>query len=276
MHMIPAAFQLYLNSATRFSADKVEAMLTQAKSYFRYCEENALDAQSGFTARIFRERLRAQSKEPGVLQDAEQMLLLWAEFHSRHIPPDMEARLGFSRPGIVGPTGTLSFVPGRPDSEPLNQISLFADTGESAACREEWRASGNAMAQAMRGRGFSWKTQTAYLGSLRRFKKFLPPGTRLQDICADDADRHLDYMTHHQKLSPSSIRISTFGLKFWFQNILHQPPAAAFLKPMPATPRKPPVVFSPSEVKEFLAHAEGRMHLLFTLLYGCGMRLEEG
>lgn len=266
----------YLSGIPNLNPEDMALILVQAHRFFEYCHDSARDSKSEDSAQTFREWVTKQTSDEELLHQTNQALHYWTEYSNRYLSPTPELDLLTSRPGIVSASGTMSFLLAPLNREVTNQTFLFPKRVGTKAGESEWLKTCNDLAKEMQTRGMSWKTQASYLGNWKRFRKFISVDVRPCQVSWQDATSYHDYLLHEKKLSSASIRSSTFSLKFIFENILHSPLGAEFKKPMPLKPRKPPVVLSRKEVNDFLNHVEGPRHLLFSLLYGCGMRLNEG
>lgn len=276
MNTVAVDLSTYLSGIPNLKPEDISEILVQVDRFFEYCHNGARDPKSDDSAKTYRELATTQTKDARILHQTNQALYYWAEFHNRYLSPTPELDLLNSRPGFLTSKGSLSFLPIPEDQGCQNQIPLFPIELQSTDYDAAWQSTCNALTKEMQTRGFSWKTQHSYLGNLQRFQKFIATDTKPTQITWKDAENYLDHLLFERKLSSASIRSATFGLKYWFVHILHSPLDTAFKKPMRLKPRKPPVVFSKSEVNQFLAHVEGKRHILFSLLYGCGMRLSEG
>jgi site-specific recombinase XerD len=78
------------------------------------------------------------------------------------------------------------------------------------------------------------------------------------------------------KLSPSTINVAYYGIRFFFENTLEQEwTIFSLLKPVKN--RKLPVVLSAEEVNNILQHVYNPTYrMCLTLIYSCGLRISEG
>jgi integrase/recombinase XerD len=123
-------------------------------------------------------------------------------------------------------------------------------------------------------RGFSPKTQRAYIGAVRGLAEF---HRRSPDQLSEEEIRefflHLVNVKHAAR---STVTIHLCGIKFFFEKTLgRELPVLNLVRPR--TRVKRPVVLSTTEVKELLGlvrHPVCRMAL--TVIYSCGLRVSEG
>lgn len=123
-------------------------------------------------------------------------------------------------------------------------------------------------------RGFSPKTQKAYIGAVQRLAGFY---RRSPDQLSEEEIRefflHLVNVNHAAR---STVTIYLCGIKFFYEKTLGRDlPVLNLVRPPKRVKR--PVVLSTTEVKELLnmvRHPLCRMAL--TLIYSCGLRISEG
>jgi site-specific recombinase XerD len=76
------------------------------------------------------------------------------------------------------------------------------------------------MAQDMRLRDYSRKTQEAYAREARHFLKHV--GKEPRELVEEDLRAYFIYLKEERKLAPSSRNIAVHGLRFFFQHTLQQ------------------------------------------------------
>jgi site-specific recombinase XerD len=130
------------------------------------------------------------------------------------------------------------------------------------------------MIQDMELRGFSPKTQKAYIGAVRGLAGF---HRRSPDQLNDEEIRQffLD-LVNVKHAARSTVTIYLCGIKFFYEKTLRKDlPVLDLVRPRKRVKR--PVVLSTTEVKELLdlvRHPLCRMAL--TVIYSCGLRISEG
>ncbi len=128
---------------------------------------------------------------------------------------------------------------------------------------------------AIRSRQYSLKTEEAYVFWVRRYILFhgkehpsrLPP---------EAVATFINHQSVYEKSAASSIRQAMSALVFFHAHVLKQD--LPWIEGL-VSPKKPylqPVVMTPSEVARVIAQMEGTWALIARLLYGSGMRLNEG
>ncbi len=80
-------------------------------------------------------------------------------------------------------------------------------------------------------------------------------------------DQHVSASTQNQALS---------GILFLYRHVLLQPLGEVVVPPRARMPERVPVVLTPEEVRAVLAALDGVPKLVAMLLYGAGLRLQEG
>lgn len=275
MSSLSSRFYTYVSQALNSDEQTSSQLVQEIELYWGYCEHTLLAPESEQSMQVYHEWTAKSPQSEYRLHNIRQALLLWAEYHARYTKSQPKTDLLHSRPHYLGNDGRMKATPPNLVSD-TQQFSLFPSDGEAEQGNAIWLASSQALLAAMLSKGMAQKTQIGYLGTLQRFRDFLPRTQTPQDTKWSDAERFITLLMQHRKLSAASIRSATFGLKFWFENVLGKHLGDEFQKPIPLLPRKPIVVLSRQEVKQFLDSCDPKYQLLFSLLYGCGLRLNEG
>jgi integron integrase len=151
--------------------------------------------------------------------------------------------------------------------------------GKTAAAFPDATAIHRKIREAIRIKHYSYSTEKTYREWFQRFYDYLKK-TRNKDwetqgADEDDVRDFLTYLAVKQHVSSSTQNQAFNALLFLFRNVLQMD-----LKEIGQTVRakrgpKLPVVLSPDEVRQVLAHLSGRNLLLVHVLYGTGLRLME-
>lgn len=127
---------------------------------------------------------------------------------------------------------------------------------------------------AIRVRGYSRRTETAYVGWIRRFVRF--HGLRHpRELGEADVSRFLTYLAVERKVSASTQNQALSALLFLYRNVLKQELKWLDDVVRARRPARLPVVLSRTEVNAILVHLEGTPLLMASLLYGAGLRVLE-
>ena len=130
------------------------------------------------------------------------------------------------------------------------------------------------MVEEMQLRRLSPRTQTTYVRAMERLCKHC--GKAPPEIDKEEMRRYFLYLTNERKLSASTVNQTLCALKFFYEQVLKQE-WERFEIQWPRLPRKQPVVLSREEVLRLLAAVRNpQIRACLTLLYGCGLRLNEG
>ncbi len=127
------------------------------------------------------------------------------------------------------------------------------------------------MIQDMELRGFSPKTQEAYVGAVRGLAGF---HRRSPDRLSDEEIRefflHLLNVKHAAR---STVTIYLRGIKFFYEKTLGRDlPVLDLVRPRKRVKR--PVVLSNTEIKELLAPVRNPLcRMALTVIYSCGLRV---
>ncbi len=120
----------------------------------------------------------------------------------------------------------------------------------------------------------SLHTEDTYLSTIRRFIVF--HGKRHPASLGPEAVR--DYLTHlavEEHVAASTQNVARNALLFLYREVLGIPLSPPEDVAPARRPERLPVVFTPDEVKQLLAHLSGTPLLMASLLYGSGLRLME-
>jgi site-specific recombinase XerD len=129
------------------------------------------------------------------------------------------------------------------------------------------------MTRDMQIRGFSPKTQRAYLGGVSRIAKHYRMSPDL--LNEEQIRSYLHFLIEDRKLSQSYISQAYSGLKFLFEVTLKQDWEAWGI-PRSKKVKKLPVVLSQDEVARLLSATENIKHrALMMVIYSGGLRVSE-
>lgn len=128
--------------------------------------------------------------------------------------------------------------------------------------------------EAIRVRHFSYRTEEAYVGWYRRF--VLWHGKRHPDEMGEkEVVEFLSDLAVRRKVAASTQNQALNALVFLYQHVLGR--ELVGMEPVRAKgKRRMPVVLTVSEISRLLKCAEGTEGLICRLMYGCGLRLNEG
>lgn len=126
----------------------------------------------------------------------------------------------------------------------------------------------------IRTRGYSRKTETAYIGWARRFLRFHAGRVdRPDSLDASHARAFLEHLGTEQRLAARSRNQAAAALGFMFREVLGRDEMASV--PRAKSPRRMPLVLSHREVLRVLRELVGKYFLIAVLLYSAGLRLQE-
>ena len=129
--------------------------------------------------------------------------------------------------------------------------------------------------EAIRVRHYSYRTEQAYVDWSRRFILF--HGKRHpQELGAKEVSDFLSHLAVDRHVSASTQTQARSALLFLFGQVLNVQLPWLDEVVTAQTPRKLPVVLTPTEIRQLLQHMVGVQGLVASLLYGTGMRLMEG
>ncbi|WP_119965663.1 integron integrase [Simplicispira lacusdiani] len=126
----------------------------------------------------------------------------------------------------------------------------------------------------LRTRHYSIRTEEAYIDWARRFIVF--HGKRHpQEMGAADVEAFLSHLAVDRQVSASTQNQAKAALLYLYKQVLETDLPWLNEVVQAKTPKRLPVVLTPTEVRELLLHMDGTTGLIAQLLYGTGMRLLE-
>jgi integron integrase len=131
------------------------------------------------------------------------------------------------------------------------------------------------LSNAVKIRHYSPKTLKSYRGWLRKLQGFL--GNREpESVGMEDVKAFLTHLAVDKNVSASTQNQAFNALLFLFQHVLEK--EFSHLEGVVRAKRKPyvPVVLARHEIDTIIAFLEPPLSLIASLLYGCGLRLNEG
>ena len=132
----------------------------------------------------------------------------------------------------------------------------------------------DAVRERIRFRHYSYRTEEAYVGWVRRFVAF--HGRRHpRELGAAEIEAFLNHLASDRDAAASTHNQALSALLFLYGNVLGVELPWLGEIDRPKRPRRLPVVLTRQEVRDVLARMDGCTGLMATLLYGTGMRLME-
>jgi len=130
------------------------------------------------------------------------------------------------------------------------------------------------MEEDMTLRGLSFATQNRYVQSVTQLVRHFK--CHITNINQQSVRDYFLFLKEKTKLSPSTINVAYYGIRFFFENTLEQE-WRIFNLLKPVKNRKLPVVLSAEEVNNILQHVYNpTYHMCLILIYSCGLRISEG
>ena len=126
----------------------------------------------------------------------------------------------------------------------------------------------------LRVRHYSRRTERAYVHWIRRYIEFYDhqhPG----GFAESDVNRFWTYLAVKENVAASTQNQALSALLFLYQHVLRLPLERIEGVVRARRPKKLPVVMTPDEVAQVMAHFSGDKWLIVTLLYGGSLRLLE-
>ena len=130
------------------------------------------------------------------------------------------------------------------------------------------------MLEEMQLRGLSVRTQETYLRAATQLVRYI--GKSPEEISPEELRSYFVYLTNEKKAARASITIALCGIKFLYEQVLHEE-WQRFGLVRPQKEHKLPVVLSVEEVRRALtAVKQAPYRVCLSTLYACGLRLQEG
>lgn len=150
-------------------------------------------------------------------------------------------------------------------------VPVITDTrGPISAAPNLWER----IAIAVRAKGYSLKTERAYIHWAKRFVLW-HGRVHPSKLGPDDVQRFLNHLAVERECSPSTCKQALCALLFLYREVLgSQLPQLDGLQHPRGQPRLP-VVLSVDEVRRVLSHTAGLPGLVLRLQYGTGLRMME-
>ena len=129
------------------------------------------------------------------------------------------------------------------------------------------------MRQIMRVKHYSLRTEKSYVHWVRRYI-FYHNKRHPQEMGAGEVQSFLSYLAVNQRVSASTQNQALNALVFLYKHVLKKE-LGAIDAVRAWRPKRLPVVLTREEAQRVLSLLSGEKHLIFSLLYGSGLRLME-
>lgn len=127
----------------------------------------------------------------------------------------------------------------------------------------------------IRARHLSPRTETAYVGWIRRLLRHIHPEGDPRRIGSTQVNHFLTDLGAREGVSSTTQNQAASALSFFFREVLGDDRGAFREFVRAKTSRRLPIVLSEDEVTAVLARLSGTYRLIGSLLYGSGLRLSE-
>jgi len=164
----------------------------------------------------------------------------------------------------------------------LRIYSYFLATQQTDAAKtsplgkNEWPALEARMRQALRLKQRSYSTEKTYITWLRAFRQFVKERDAA-NLTAADIQNFLSSLAVERRVSPSTQNQALNALIFLYRHVLGKNIGDKELEAVRAAyKRRLPLVLTVKEINAIFDHLSGVHRLMAMLIYGCGLRLQEG
>jgi integron integrase len=151
------------------------------------------------------------------------------------------------------------------------KLSLSQDR----STRAQWKQVADEMVRMLHLKQRSLSTEKAYLSWLRRFYRFTNGGSPYL-LDGSMVKAFLTHLAVERKVAASTQNQALNAIVFLFRHVLMKDPGDVSSTLRAKRGKRLAVVMTQEEIKQVFTHLSGRNKLLAQLLYGCGLRLQEG
>ena len=129
------------------------------------------------------------------------------------------------------------------------------------------------ISSACRLRGYSLQTEKTYLHWIKQFIYFTKK-KHPADCASSEVTAFLTYLAKEKYVTANTQKVALNSLVFMYRYVIKKDIGELNFK-LAHKQRRLPTVLDPAEIKKILEALNGRDKLIFELLYGSGLRIEE-
>ena len=165
-------------------------------------------------------------------------------------------------------------------AQAIKLYQFFETRNKSASSRHalgtdaQWRAVADDMRNMLRLMHRSIRTESAYLGWVRRFYRYLN-GKSPQSLGSSHVKDFMTYLAVEQKVSASTQNQAFNAILFLFRHTLDKDIEDISDAVRAKRTRRLPVVLCKAEINRLFDNMRGNNLLMARMIYGCGLRLAE-
>lgn len=126
----------------------------------------------------------------------------------------------------------------------------------------------------MRTMHYSIQTEKAYLSWIKRFILFNQK-RHPKDMGEEEVSNYLTYLAVSRKVTSSTQNLALCSIVFMYKHVFHKELTLLTDTVRAKPPTRVPMVLSSNEAMSIIDKLKHPYHLMFSLLYGCGMRKAE-
>jgi integron integrase len=158
------------------------------------------------------------------------------------------------------------------NTQPVLQAEPVEKKEQSAL---SWQEAILKIRECMRVRHYSYSTEKTYIEWIERFGNYTGKGN-IFDVSDEDVRKYMAFLAVKQRVSASTQNQGFNAILFFFRYVLRKEMGGMKDNVRAKRPFRLPVVFSTAEVAKIISHLDGTTALMAKLMYGCGLRLNEG
>src|SRR5712691_2558660 len=128
--------------------------------------------------------------------------------------------------------------------------------------------------QTIRRKHYSLRTEATYIDWIKRYI-FFHQKRHPAEMGAPEMEQFLNYLAVKRQVAASTQNQALSALIFLYREVLHKDFEWMEKLERAKNPARLPVVLTALEVRQLMAHLDGRSWLMTSLLYGAGLRLME-
>jgi integron integrase len=137
-----------------------------------------------------------------------------------------------------------------------------------------WKKLVECVSRIMRLKHLSFRTEKSYMSWIARFQGYVSE-KECGKLTEQDLKSFLSYLAVEKKISAATQRLAFNALLFIYRNVLGIEINSLSTVVPSKIQRRLPVVLAQEEVKKILSQLKGTAHLMATMIYGGGLRLQE-
>ena len=258
MDQIPTKIQnLYVDflKKNELSSDEILSYLKWLRYYLDFCTKYNHPKSAPESLNIFITKLRQKNQTEKQINQARQSISLFYKLIEIYKKKDSQ-----------------SLPLSESDSKPAVEHS---DKNKVAATNQNWQKEFHILKDEIQLRQYSPRTLKTYTHWVRKFQAYLKSKSP-DSINSAYAKNFITHLAVEKQVSASTQNQAFNSLLFFFRHVLKRDFGNFNNVPRAKRTKYTPTVLSRKEIDAIIAHLDHPYDLVVKLLYGCGLRLDEG